>query len=66
MEDQRLPPQHAKPDVPVVRTPDVWPHAATYWFLVLEAQFRVHRINRQDVPVEQSYERQQSSRESQS
>ncbi len=49
MEDQHLPPQRTKPDVPVVRMPDFWPHAATYWFFVLEAQFKVLRINMQDV-----------------
>ncbi len=44
--------QHAKTDVPVARVPDFWPHATTCWFLVLEAQFSVHRINRQDVQYE--------------
>ncbi len=49
MEDQHLPPQHTNPDVPVVRMLDFWPHVATCWFLVPDAQFRVHRIGRQDV-----------------
>ncbi len=49
MVDQHLAPQHTMPDVSMVRMPEFWPHAATYWFLVLEAQFKVHSINRQDV-----------------
>ncbi len=49
MEDQHLPQEHTKPDVSVVGMPEFWPHAATYWFLVLEAQFKVHSINRLDV-----------------
>ncbi len=43
------PPQRTASDVPVERRPEFWPHAATYWFLVLEAQFRVHRLTRQDL-----------------
>ncbi len=49
MEDQYLPPQHTTPDVPMVRMPDFWPHAATCWFTILEAQFKLHRITRQDL-----------------
>ncbi len=49
MEDQHLLPQHTTSDVPVVRMPEFWPHAATYQFLVLEAKFRVHRITKQDL-----------------
>ncbi len=39
----RIDPQHATPVVPIIRMPDFWPHAA------LEAQFKVHRIDRQDL-----------------
>ncbi len=49
MADQHLTPQHTKPDVPMARIPDFWPHAAACWFLVLEAQFKVHRIDRHDL-----------------
>ncbi len=47
--DQHLALQHAKTDVPIVRMPDFWPHAATCWFTILEAHFRLHRIIRQDL-----------------
>ncbi len=46
---QPLAPQHAKPDVQIVRMPDFWPQAAACWFTILEAQFRLHRIIRQDL-----------------
>ncbi len=49
MADQHLAPQHAKLGVPMVRMPDFWAHAATCWFTILEAQFRLHRIIRQDL-----------------
>ncbi len=49
MVDQDLAPQHTKLDVPMVRMPDFWPHAATCWFTILEAQFKLHRITRQDL-----------------
>ncbi len=49
MEDQHLSPQHTTPDVPVVRMPNFWPHAATCWFTILEAQFKLHRITRQEL-----------------
>ncbi len=45
LEDQHLPPQHTTSDVPVVRMQEFWLQAASYWFLVLEAQFRVYRIH---------------------
>ncbi len=49
MADQHVSPQLAKPDVPMGRMPDFWTHVATCWFIVLEAQFRVNRIFRQDL-----------------
>ncbi len=49
MEDQHLPQEHTKLAVPVVRMSEFWSHAATYWFLVLEAQLKVHKIDRQDL-----------------
>ncbi len=42
----RIAPQHATPDVPIIRMTNFWPHASTCWFLALEAQFKVHRIDR--------------------
>ncbi len=33
----------------MARMQDFWTHAATCWFIVLEAQFRVNRIARQDL-----------------
>ncbi len=49
MADQHIFPQDAKPDVPMVMMPDFWTHAATCWFIVLGAQFKVNRITRQDL-----------------
>ncbi len=49
MENQHLPSQHTMSDVPGVRMPEFWPHARTYWFLVLEAKFQIHKIDRQDL-----------------
>ncbi len=49
MEDQCLPPQHTTPDVSMVRMPDFWSHVATCWFTILEDQFKLHLITRQDL-----------------